>query len=168
MRIVVAMALIVTACAPTPRSEAQPTSSPTPVAMTEPPLPSDPVSPAASAPPQYESPLPSVASRHPTLSTQAPPRTPVPVAPGSGDSQKGVASYYDDGPGLYAAVPSFHFGDRRYRLTVWYGHKHVTVTVRDHCACYVGTSRARIIDLSPAAFAKLAPLWKGLIRVTIP
>jgi len=81
----------------------------------------------------------------------------------------GIASYYDDGPGLYAAVPSYTFGDRRYPLTVCLRDdpsRCVTVTVRDHCNCYVGTPDERLIDLSPAAFAQLAPLSKGLIYVS--
>ena len=75
-----------------------------------------------------------------------------------------MASWYDDGPGLYAAVNSFRFGDKPYRVTVWYEGRHVTVVVRDHCNCYTGTARERAIDLSPEAFAELAPLSRGLIK----
>ncbi|HET9613277.1 MAG TPA: RlpA-like double-psi beta-barrel domain-containing protein [Candidatus Limnocylindrales bacterium] len=79
----------------------------------------------------------------------------------------GTASYYDDGPGLYAAVPSYSFGDPRYDLKVCRQDTNacVTVTVRDHCNCYVGTDHARAIDLSPEAFSQLAPLSRGLIPV---
>lgn len=77
----------------------------------------------------------------------------------------GIASWYDDGPGLYAAVPGWHFGDTRYQLTVCLRQSSscVTVTVRDFCGCPGG----RVIDLSPAAFRRLAPLSRGLIFVTV-
>lgn len=75
----------------------------------------------------------------------------------------GVASWYDDGPGLYGAVHSWRFGDRPYRLTVSSGSRSVVVTVRDYCAC----PDQRVIDLSPAAFSRLAPLSRGLIYVDI-
>ncbi len=82
--------------------------------------------------------------------------------------QRGVASYYDDGPGLYAAVPSYSFGDPRYQITVCDDEGDcVEVTVRDHCNCYVGTADERMIDLSPAAFAALEPLSRGVMYVTI-
>lgn len=82
----------------------------------------------------------------------------------------GRASYYDDGPGLYAAVHSFRFGNPRYKLTVCRAddpRRCVTVVVRDHCQCLVGTASERIIDLSPSAFERLAPLSVGLVKVTI-
>jgi hypothetical protein len=75
----------------------------------------------------------------------------------------GLASWYDDGPGLYAAVPSWRFGDRPYQVTVSAGGRSVVVTVRDFCGC----PGARIIDLSPEAFAELAPLSRGLVVVTV-
>lgn len=83
--------------------------------------------------------------------------------------QTGTASWYDDGPGLYAAVNSFRWGDDPYDLTVCLrdGSKCVTVTVRDHCQCHVGTPKERLIDLSPAAFRRLGPLSRGLLRVTV-
>ena len=79
----------------------------------------------------------------------------------------GTASWYDDGSGLYAAVPSYRFGDPTYPLNVCAGTRCVQVTVRDHCQCHVGTSRERIIDLSRDAFSRLAPLSRGLVRVTL-
>lgn len=75
----------------------------------------------------------------------------------------GLASWYDDGPGLYAAVPSWRFGDRPYRVRVVAGDRSVVVTVRDFCGC----PGARIIDLSPAAFRELAPLSAGLVAVMV-
>lgn len=75
----------------------------------------------------------------------------------------GVASWYDDGPGLYAAVPSWSFGDTQYQVLVRAGDRSVVVTVRDFCGC----PGARIIDLSPDAFVRLAPLSRGLVVVTV-
>lgn len=83
---------------------------------------------------------------------------------------QGVASWYDDGPGLYAAVHSYEWGDPRYKLEVCRADNLevcVTVTVRDHCQCYVGERRERAIDLSPSAFKRLAPLSAGLVRVVL-
>jgi len=85
----------------------------------------------------------------------------VAVAPSS-TSTAGIASWYDDGPGLYAAVPSYRFGGPRYALRVTSGDRSVVVQVRDFCGC-----PNRLIDLSRDAFAELAPLSKGLIRVSI-
>jgi hypothetical protein len=43
----------------------------------------------------------------------------------------------------------------------------VTVLITGWCQCYVGTDRERVVDLSDGAFAQLAPLSVGLIRVTM-
>jgi len=88
--------------------------------------------------------------------------TPLALGPRSGR-----ASWYDDGPGLYAAVNSFRWGDTPYRVRVTAGDRSVVVIVRDFCGCYTGTARERIIDLSPAAFQALAPLSRGLVHVTV-
>jgi hypothetical protein len=79
-----------------------------------------------------------------------------------------IATWYEDGPGLYAAVPSYRFGDPTYQLRVSRGDSSVVVTVRDFCGCPRGVD----IDLSPAAFAALVPgeptpLSLGVIEVTI-
>lgn len=77
----------------------------------------------------------------------------------------GIATWYRDPrkSGLYAAVPGWHWGDTPYRLRVCGGRGCVTVTVSDACGCPGG----RIIDLSPLAFSRLAPLSKGVLRVTV-
>lgn len=75
------------------------------------------------------------------------------------------ASWYDDGPGYYGAVHSFRWGDERYPVEVCRVDRPtrcVTVVVRDHMA-----NRHREIDLSPAAFAELAPLSRGVVDVTV-
>lgn len=102
----------------------------------------------------------SVAPR--TLPTQGPAQTVL----------EGLATWYDDGPGLYAAVNSFRWGDRPYDVTIclargeYRGTVCVMATVRDHCYCLVNGER-RLIDLSPQAFAKLAPLGSGEVVVEV-
>jgi hypothetical protein len=77
----------------------------------------------------------------------------------------GIASWYRDGAGLYAAVPGWRWGDRPYRVSVCARHSDacVTVTVRDFCGC----PDRRLIDLSAEAFRRLAPLSLGLVRVSV-
>ncbi|HET7702118.1 MAG TPA: RlpA-like double-psi beta-barrel domain-containing protein, partial [Candidatus Limnocylindrales bacterium] len=75
----------------------------------------------------------------------------------------GRASWYDVGPGLYAAVPSWRWGDEPYQVRVATGGRAVVVTVGDFCGC----PGARVIDLSADAFRRLAPLSVGLVRVTV-
>lgn len=69
---------------------------------------------------------------------------------------------------MYAAVGSWKWGDKPYDVRVCKRgnqDKCVVVTVRDFCkACKNGFG---LIDLSPAAFKKLAPLWRGRIHVVI-
>lgn len=83
----------------------------------------------------------------------------------------GTASWYEDKlrakGGFYAAVPSYRWGDPPYDLEVCTVEDCVTVTVGDYCQCYVGTADERVIDLSPAAFSRLAPLHHGLVIVTV-
>jgi hypothetical protein len=43
----------------------------------------------------------------------------------------------------------------------------VAVTVRGYCACGDRAGKATVIDLSPAAFRRLAPLSAGVIAVTL-
>jgi rare lipoprotein A (peptidoglycan hydrolase) len=78
---------------------------------------------------------------------------------------RGIASWYADGPGLYAAAgPALRVGDWRGSwVTVTSGGVSVRVQLVDWCDCY-GT---RLVDLSPAAFAELAPLGRGLLEVTV-
>lgn len=85
--------------------------------------------------------------------------------------QVGVASWYNDGPGMYAAVHGYR-GKPYWVLAEGMVHGHLTgakvkVLVRDWCQCYIGTIRERIIDLSPTAFGRLAPLGMGLVKVRV-
>lgn len=76
----------------------------------------------------------------------------------------GIASYYDDGPGLYAALPGWN--GVRIRVTVC-AARCVLVQVSDFCQCYVGTRDERVIDLSPAAFRATGTVQsRGLVPVT--
>lgn len=84
----------------------------------------------------------------------------------------GVATWYDDGPGLYGAVPSWQFGDKPYVVRVCRDepltiHACVNVTVRDFCACGDRAGKQTVIDLSPAAFRRLAPLSTGVLPVIV-
>ena len=77
----------------------------------------------------------------------------------------------------YAAVASFSYYAKPYRVRVCRTDQPtrcVTVTVRDECAGLCRrhlkqpwTSQSRAIDLSPAAFSQLAPLGRGVLRVSI-
>ncbi len=72
-------------------------------------------------------------------------------------------------PALLGAVQSFSFGDDPYVVTVCRqsGAPCVAVTVVSHCACGDRHGQPTVIDLSPAAFARLAPLSRGVIDVVL-
>ena len=89
-------------------------------------------------------------------------------------SVTGKATWYDDGPGLYAAAgpvlrealggdPAF----RGERVTVTSGGRSVEVTLSDWCACGERGGVPTLLDLSADAFARLAPLGRGVINVEI-
>ena len=85
----------------------------------------------------------------------------------------GRASWYDNGPGLYAAAgPVLRSMLGRYwrglRVSVCTASDTcVSVRLTDWCQCYKGQATERLIDLSPDAFARLAPLSRGLVAVTL-
>jgi len=81
----------------------------------------------------------------------------------------GVATWYDDGPGLYAAAgPSLRHGDwRGSRVRVCAGDRCVDATLRDWCACGSRRGVPTVLDLSPAAFRRLAPLSRGVVHVRV-
>lgn len=82
----------------------------------------------------------------------------------------GWATWYDDGPGLYGAVHSWKWGDDPYPVEVCRldnAQMCVTVIVRDYCACGDRRGVPTVIDLSPAAFRKIASLHSGVVRVTV-
>lgn len=82
----------------------------------------------------------------------------------------GFASWYDDGAGYYGAVRSWSWGDDPYAVQVCLADRPGTCThvvIRDYCACGDRHGEATVIDLSPSAFRELAPLSRGIVRVTV-
>lgn len=68
------------------------------------------------------------------------------------------------------AVQSFTYGDEPYGVQVCRVDRPTTCThvvVVSHCACGDRHGEATVIDLSPPAFAELAPLSRGVVRVTV-
>ncbi len=68
---------------------------------------------------------------------------------------------------LLGAVRSFRFGDKPYWLRVTSGERSVVVRVVSFCACGRRHGVPTVVDLSPAAFQRLAPLNAGIVRVQI-
>ena len=77
---------------------------------------------------------------------------------------------------MFAAVGVWRFNAQPYRVRVCRQDRPTTcvdVTVRDYCeACRraldkTWTKQSRAIDLSPSAFSQLAPLGRGIVRVTL-
>lgn len=83
------------------------------------------------------------------------------------DKWKTCSPYLSGEQVFYAAVGSWRWRDTPYRVDVCRTgtYRCVVVWVRDFCrACKNGHG---VIDLSPAAFRKLAPLWRGRIDVKV-
>jgi hypothetical protein len=86
----------------------------------------------------------------------------------------GVATYYDNGPGLYAAAgPALRHalgtGWRGSVIKVCANERSQCVKVRltDFCKCGPRHGKQTLLDLSPAAFRALAPLSRGVLEVTV-
>jgi rare lipoprotein A (peptidoglycan hydrolase) len=81
----------------------------------------------------------------------------------------GLATWYDDGPGLYAAAgPGLRIGDwRGRRVSVCSDGQCVTVQLTDWCACGDRHGQPTLLDLSADAFRRLAPLSRGVIAVSV-
>lgn len=83
----------------------------------------------------------------------------------------GVASWYRWRHGEAAAGPALRrvLGPawRGRTVLVHHGGRSVRVVLTDWCQCYRGRPDERIIDLDARAFAALAPLSSGLIRVEV-
>ena len=84
----------------------------------------------------------------------------------------GWATFYDDGPGRYAAVPTWRFGDAPYPVRVCRMDDETTcivALVRDFCACGDRNGTPTVIDLSPEAMSVLEPAYErlGILRVTV-
>jgi len=68
---------------------------------------------------------------------------------------------------MYAAAgPALRTGDWRGRRVQVCAERCIAVTLNDWCVCIVD-GRKRLIDLSDEAFAQLAELSVGLVRVTV-
>lgn len=95
---------------------------------------------------------------------QAVPERPGAVPPSAPGPLTGTASWYAASGLIAAAGPALRHGDwRGSRVTVHGNGRSVTVTLSDWCQCY----GSRLIDLSDDAFRRLAPLSRGLLKVTI-
>jgi len=82
----------------------------------------------------------------------------------------GWATWFDDGPGLYAAVSWWRFGDAPYPVRICTGGSQcVVATVRDFCRCAPRHGKPTIIDLSPAAMKAIEPDYRrlGVVLVSI-
>lgn len=85
----------------------------------------------------------------------------------------GFATWFDVGPGFYAAAGP----DLRHALGPGWRHTlievqgparaRVVVELTDSCACGSRHGVPTILDLSPAAFRELAPLSAGIVAVSI-
>jgi hypothetical protein len=97
----------------------------------------------------------------------APDGRPVTAIPSPGLS--GRASWYRAPAGTAAAGPALRraLGDWRGSRVQVCASRCVVVSLTDWCQCYRGEDRERLIDLSDDAFARLAPLSRGLVRVTV-
>jgi len=79
----------------------------------------------------------------------------------TGEIQTGIASWYSYIPGNFCASTTYRKGTKLLVTNLSNGKK-VIVTVNDY-----GPFSGPIIDLEKNAFLKLAPLWKGVIRVKV-
>lgn len=77
----------------------------------------------------------------------------------------GVVTWFP-ASGFQAAVPWWRFGQDRVSARVCSDKACVVVVVTGFCACG-DRVRPTIADLSPAAFRKLAPLSRGVVRATM-
>ena len=89
----------------------------------------------------------------------------------SGNVRRGIASWYAYVPGHAAAGPELRrmLGPswRGTTVRVCAGGRCVRVVLSDWCQCWKGTRSERLIDLDSRAFARLAPLPRGLVRVEV-
>jgi len=109
--------------------------------------------------------LPAVAKR-PTSGVDA-----AELALAAARSLRGLATWYDAGPGHYAAagpVLRDALGDfRGQSVTVCHDGRCTAVRLTDVCACGERAGVPTLLDLSADAFRDLAPLSAGVIDVSI-
>lgn len=71
-------------------------------------------------------------------------------------------------PALLGAMPGFSYGDKPFLARVCTnGIRCVVVTVVSFCGCGDRSGIPTVIDLSPAAFDRLASRSRGVVRVTV-
>ena len=124
--------------------------------------------PVVGSPPILEKPAPSPSVR--AVPSVAPVRTSAPEAVASaskaGHSTRGLASWFRSPRGVSAAGPALRTalgpGWRGRQVSVCAGPACITVVLGDWCAC----SR-RVIDLDDNQFARLAPLSRGVVEVSV-
>jgi hypothetical protein len=96
--------------------------------------------------------------------------TPPPATP-RGHVVSGVATYFASPSGVSAAGPALRAalgpGWRGTRVTVCAGVRCVVTVLGDWCACGPRPGGPTVIDLDDNVFAALAPLSRGVIRVTV-
>jgi hypothetical protein len=102
-----------------------------------------------------------------TMVLAADSRTPAPRQSAIAATVRGRASWYGVDGDVAAAGPALRHGHWRGSLVAVCADRCVTVRLVDFCQCLRGQRSERVIDLSPSAFARLAPLSAGLIRVTV-
>ena len=94
-------------------------------------------------------------------------RNGVPASANQGVLLTGLASWWDIGSGIYAALPGYVAGTH-VSVRVCSGGRCVGgIPVVTSCQCYVGTPGARVIDLSEDLFAKFADPSVGLLEVEV-
>lgn len=109
---------------------------------------------------------------HPVVlpSVAAIPVVVLPRAPRSVHYLTGRATWFATGPsGMFAAAgPALRVGDWRGRIVRVCGLSTcIRVMLNDWCQCSFRQADERAIDLSDEAFARLAPLSRGVLRVTV-
>jgi expansin (peptidoglycan-binding protein) len=109
----------------------------------------------------------------PAVAVHDAPLRPVPSGTSVPAPLVGVATWYDAGPGEYAAAgPALRVAGWRGSYVVVCAFPEgratcLTLPLVDWCACGDRNGLPTLLDLSADAFAQLAPLSQGLVRVTV-
>lgn len=87
-----------------------------------------------------------------------------------GIARRGPASWFNAGPGWYAAVPGYIDGTVMTAVVCTFpdGKANcLSLPIVSSCQCFRHTPAEKVVDLSPAAFAQFAPLSRGVVMVTV-
>ncbi len=79
----------------------------------------------------------------------------------------GSATWYDGHPGEAAAGPALRIGDWRGSTVRVCAQTCIVVRLTDWCACGERAGKDTLLDLDRRDFAKLAPLSRGVVSVTV-